>query len=123
MYSNRTIFEFEAVLFIILLFIGAVKNKRGSLRLPRCLLLPELKGFTVGAFCHCGILFVGTYQNTDQGTVVFSAAVICALQDGTLNTVIGFAVHNNRSFHIRLHPQYKEKTQKKTWNYLPNIEI
>lgn len=61
-----------------------------------CLLLAE--GFAVGALVNSGVGLVGAYQDLIQGAVVFALAVVCALMDGALNTLVCIAIHNVSSF-------------------------
>ena len=55
------------------------------------LLLAE--GLTVGALVLSGVCLMGTHQNTVQRAVVLAVAMVCALLDGTLDTLICMAVH------------------------------
>ena len=47
----------------------------------------------VGALIHGGVSLVGTHQDLVQGAVVLTLAVVGALGDGTLDTLVGIAVH------------------------------
>ena len=57
------------------------------------LLLAE--GHAVGALVHGGIGLVGTHQDAVQGTVVGAVAVISTLGNGTLDALVGVAVHDS----------------------------
>ena len=52
------------------------------------------EGFAVGTLIHGRIAFVGTHLNVIQRAVVLGIAVVRAGLDGTLNALIGFAVHS-----------------------------
>ena len=58
------------------------------------LLLAE--GLAVGALIRGGIHFMGTHQDLIQGAEVFVAAMVGTLLDGTLDTLVGMAIHNKR---------------------------
>ena len=55
------------------------------------LLLAE--GHAVGALVNSGIHLVGAHQDFVQGAVIFVAAMMGTLCDGTLNTLVGMAIH------------------------------
>ena len=55
------------------------------------LLLSE--GHTVGALIHRGAGLVGAHQNLVQRAVVLVLAVVCAVLNGTFDTLVGVAVH------------------------------
>lgn len=94
MYAPETIFEFCPIMVIIPLLIEFVKKKSRQQLLPRTLLLP-LEGFAVGALILGRIGFMGTNQNAVQRAVILVPAVICALLDGALDTLIGMSVHGH----------------------------
>ena len=56
------------------------------------LLLAE--GLAVSALVFSGIHFVGAHQDFIQRTVILMAAVVGALLNGTLDTLVGMAVHS-----------------------------
>jgi hypothetical protein len=58
---------------------------------PALLFLTE--GHTVGTLILGGVAFVRTYQDTLQRAVVGFIAVVNALVDSTLNTLVCIAVH------------------------------
>ena len=60
-----------------------------------CRQIPSLfpEGHTVGALIHGGIALMGTYQDSLQRTEILLAAVVCALLNGTLDTLVCMAVH------------------------------
>ena len=58
------------------------------------LLLPE--GLAVGALVHSRILLMGADQDLVQGAVVLVAAMMGALSDGTFDTLVSMAIHNER---------------------------
>ena len=93
-----TIFEFSPYL-IITRQTSFVKKNHGRKQAPSSegacaeLLLPE--GLAVGALILGGVHFVGTYQNPIQRTVVLTLAMIGALLDGTLDALVGMAVHGH----------------------------
>lgn len=51
------------------------------------------EGFAVSALVHCGVCFMSAYQNPIQRAVICLIAVICALGNGTFDTLICFAIH------------------------------
>ena len=53
------------------------------------------EGLAVGALILGGVYLVGTYQNAVQRTVVLAVAVVSALLNSTLNTLVCLAVHNS----------------------------
>ena len=55
------------------------------------LLLSE--GHTVGALIHRGAGLVGAHQNLVQRAVILVLAVVCAVLDGTFDTLVGVVVH------------------------------
>ena len=59
--------------------------------LPGLLLLAE--GHAVGALVLGGVHLVGTHQDLVQGAVVFVTTVMGTLCDGTLDTLVGMAIH------------------------------
>ena len=72
--------------------------RQGKLRQPGLpqssflqLLLAE--GHAVGALVNSGIHLVGAHQDFVQGAVIFVAAMMGTLCDGTLNTLVGMAIH------------------------------
>ena len=74
-----------------------VKQNCGSFRCRGCpvqLLLAE--GHAVGALVHGGIHLMGANQNLVQGAVVLVAAMMGALSDGTFDTLVSMAIHNER---------------------------
>ena len=56
------------------------------------------EGLAVGALIHGGIAFMGTYQNAVQSAVIAVGAVIGTLMHGTLDALVGVAVHIGSSF-------------------------
>ena len=56
------------------------------------LLLAE--GLAVGALILSGVLLVGAHQDLIQGTEVLVTAVMGALLDGTLDTLVCMTVHS-----------------------------
>ena len=67
---------------------GLVRNDGGHL-----LLLAE--GLTVGALVLSGIQLVRTHHNTFQGAEVGILAVMGALLNSTLNTLVCMAIHSH----------------------------
>ena len=65
---------------------GCITRQNG-----RLLLLAE--GHTVGALIHRGAGLVGAHQNLVQRAVVLVLAVVCAVLDGTFDTLVGVVVH------------------------------
>ena len=72
--------------------------RQGKLRQPGLpqssflqLLLAE--GHAVGALVNSGIHLVGAHQDFVQVAVIFVAAMMGTLCDGTLNTLVGMAIH------------------------------
>ena len=67
---------------------------------PRCphghrgsaLLLAE--GLAVGTLVHGGVHLMGAHQDLVQGAVVLTLAVVGTLLDGTLDRLVGIAIHN-----------------------------
>ena len=51
------------------------------------------EGLAVGALVLSGIHLVGTHQDAVQGAVILVFAMICALLDGTFDTLVGMTVH------------------------------
>ena len=55
--------------------------------------LLRAEGHAVGALVNSGIHLVGAHQDFVQGAVIFVAAMMGTLCDGTLNTLVGMAIH------------------------------
>ena len=109
MYITKTIFEFSRFFPIISEVMPFVKKRKKKQSKPgkktlkpvsagyetrqkkTLLLLSE--GHTVGALIHCGAGLVGAHQNLVQRAVVLVLAVVCAVPDGTFNTLVGVVVH------------------------------
>ena len=53
------------------------------------------EGLAVGALVHGRIGLMGAHQNVVQGAVVLGIAVVSAGLDGTLDALIGLAVHSS----------------------------
>ena len=81
-------------MLIIPVLAPFVKKNRGS---DCCregeLLLAE--GLAIRALILGGVHFVSTHQNPVQRAVVLVLAVISALLDGTLDALVGMAVHGH----------------------------
>ena len=109
MYIKKTIFEFSRFFPIISEVMPFVKKRKKKQSRPRkktlkpvsagyetrqketLLLLSE--GHTVGALIHCGAGLVGAHQNLVQRAVILVLAVMCAVPDGTFDTLVGVVVH------------------------------
>ena len=57
------------------------------------MLLLLAEGHTVGALIHRGAGLMGAHQNLVQRAVVLVLAVVCAVPDGTFDTLVGVVVH------------------------------
>jgi hypothetical protein len=68
------------------------KKKRRHCRRQRLLLA---EGLAVGALVHCGVLLVGTHQDSLQRAVVGVVAVVSAGLDGAFDALVGIAVHGH----------------------------
>lgn len=53
------------------------------------------EGHAVGTLFNGGIALVGADQDPLQRAVICIGAVMCALLDGTFDTLVGMAVHNS----------------------------
>ena len=109
MYITKTIFEFSRFFPIISEVMPFVKKRKKKQSKPgkktlkpvsagyetrqkkTLLLLSE--GHTVGALIHRGAGLVGAHQNLVQRAVVLVLAVVCAVPDGTFDTLVGVVVH------------------------------
>lgn len=71
------------------------QGKLRQLGLPQSSFLQLLlaEGHAVGALVNSGIHLVGAHQDLVQGAVIFVAAMMGTLCDGTLNTLVGMAIH------------------------------
>ena len=75
-----------------------VKSKRGSkscraaLAVPTAFLLLS-EGLAVGALAFGGVHLVGAHQDLIQRAEVFVAAMVGALSDGALDTLVGMTIH------------------------------
>ena len=54
------------------------------------------EGLAVGALVLSGVHLVGTHQNPVQRAVVLILAMVCALLNSTLDTLIGMTVHKRK---------------------------
>ena len=109
MYITKTIFEFSRFFPIISEVMPFVKKRKKKQSRPgkktlkpvsagyetrqkkTLLLLSE--GHTVGALIHCGAGLVGAHQNLVQRAVVLVLAVVCAVLNGTFDTLVSVVVH------------------------------
>ena len=109
MYITKTIFEFSRFFPIISEVMPFVKKRKKKQSKPgkkalkpvsagyetrqkkTLLLLSE--GHTVGALIHCGAGLVGAHQNLVQRAVVLVLAVVCAVLNGTFDTLVSVVVH------------------------------
>ena len=64
-----------------------------------CRVLPGILT-SCGALVHGRVHLMGTYQDLIQGAVVLVAAMMGALLDGTLDTLVCMTVHRKASFEI-----------------------
>ena len=109
MYITKTIFEFSRFFPIISEVMPFVKKRKKKAvqarkkalqpvsagyetRQKKTLLLLS-EGHTVGALIHCGAGLMGAHQNLVQRAVVLVLAVVCAVPDGTFDTLVGVVVH------------------------------
>ena len=99
MYSSITKYKFSD-LYHDTPLDGVRQGKiAAALPLPRflaSLLLAE--GLAVGALVLSGVHLVGAHQNPVQGAVVLILAMISTLLNGTLDALVGMAIHKNASF-------------------------
>ena len=79
-------------------FVKRKSRQRERCRNLSCLLLPE--GLTIGTLVLGGVHFMGAHQNTVQRAVVLVLAMVSALLDGTLDTLVGMTVHKKASFEL-----------------------
>ena len=54
------------------------------------------EGLAVGALIHGRVCLMGANQDLVQGAVVLVAAMMGALSDGTFDTLVSMAIHNER---------------------------
>ena len=92
---NLNNFVKKRILLIIPANAATVKDFPLKMRRPKPplqrLLLAE--GLAVSALVHSRIGLVGTYHNTLQGAVVCILAMMGALSDSTLDTLVSMAAH------------------------------
>jgi len=66
---------------------------RGGIPLPDSCYLLLAKGLAVGTLIGSGVCLMGAYQDPLQRAEVIGIAVISALGYGTLDALVGLAVH------------------------------
>ncbi len=52
------------------------------------------EGHTVGALVNSGVALMGAHQDLLQGAVVCLVTMMCALLYGTLDALVGIAIHS-----------------------------